>query len=561
VPRSLGRTGRRASRLLALALTFVAASCALVSPRASAGTYDVKLCLSGSGGLDTIDNASFAIASGCSATTPGVIVSSTPNSAPTGSLTWLLSAPPDTTIHGISARRHFFDTWDSTVNDMRWTVQDSNGHVLDSFVSQQVFPQDGVKLLPGDVDVSYDASGASFVTGTLACLAPSGQVCRSFGLGVSLTGAVATLVDNGAPATPTVGGSLHSGATVSGAQTVTYDTSDKGGGITEVDLLVDGQQVGSVAVSNGGRCQTPYVVKVPCVLFQSGPMTLDTTQLSEGVHTVTVVARDVAGNVSGPDGFSQVEVRNTPVSVAPPALSGAAVVGGRLTTTTGQWDPSPTVFHFTWLRCPASVTSPSGAAGCAPILGALDTSFYAPAGADAGQRIMVKVVAQNTTAPHANPVTVFSAPSAIVPAPSGPPHGGPPPGADRTPPALSALSLSRTRFRAPAKGTASLLRLTTSEAARLTVAIERALPGKQAKRAGRTVCTAVRTPVKRGRCTIYKRATTLTASIAAGHAGVALSGRVGARKLAPGAYRVTVAARDAAGNASAARRLAFTVLR
>ena len=557
---SPGRTGRRAGRLLAVALTFAAASCAVASPAASAASYDVQLCRSATDGLDAITDQPAFLTSGCLTTVPGIIVSSTPNSTPFGSKAWRLRAPADTTIAAISARRIFFDSWDSTNFDMTWTIQDSGGHTLDSFVSQQVLPQDGVKLLPADADVTYDTSGSSSVTGTLACLAPTGQLCRSFGLGVQLVNPVARFTDNAFPTVPALGGSLSSGVTVSGSQTVAFAASDKGGGLTEVDLLVDGQLVDFTGDRNNGNCQAPYTTYVPCVLTENGSFTLDTTTLPEGVHTVTVVARDVAGNPSAPNGFSQVEVRNTPASVAPPALSGPAVVGGRLTTTTGTWDPAPTAIQFTWLRCPASVTSASDAAGCAPILGAFDAGFYTPTSADAGQRIMVKVVAQNTLAPHTRPVTAFSDPSAIVPA-SAPQGGPPPPGPDRTPPALSFVSLSRARFRAPAKGTASLLRLTSSEAARLSVVVQRALPGRQVRRGGKLVCGAVRTPVRRGRCTVYRTAATQAKSIAAGRASVALSGRAGTRKLAPGTYRIVLIARDAAGNASAATRLTFAVLR
>ena len=39
------------------------------------------------------------------------------------------------------------------------------------------------------------------------------------------------------------------------------------------------------------------------------------------------------------------------------------------------------------------------------------------------------------------------------------------------------------------------------------------------------------------------------------------SGRIGRRALAPGSYRATLVARDAAGNASKAKRLGFRVVR
>ena len=47
----------------------------------------------------------------------------------------------------------------------------------------------------------------------------------------------------------------------------------------------------------------------------------------------------------------------------------------------------------------------------------------------------------------------------------------------------------------------------------------------------------------------------------AGRRAVALSGRVGKKALAPGTYRLTVTATDAAGNRSNPVRLLFTVVR
>ena len=46
----------------------------------------------------------------------------------------------------------------------------------------------------------------------------------------------------------------------------------------------------------------------------------------------------------------------------------------------------------------------------------------------------------------------------------------------------------------------------------------------------------------------------------AGAGAVAFTGRIGARALPAGRYRVLVSARDAAGNAAVARTATFTVL-
>jgi hypothetical protein len=135
------------------------------------------------------------------------------------------------------------------------------------------------------------------------------------------------------------------------------------------------------------------------------------------------------------------------------------------------------------------------------------------------------------------------------PPPAGPPPGGtgnPPPagggaGKDVTAPALSAVKLKSARVKAGA-GLSLAVRLT--EAATVTIRFERLVPGH--RRGKRCSATA-----RRGaRCTIVKAAGSITRTARAGAGALALGSRVGGRKLAPGTYRLTVTARDAAGNRS-----------
>ncbi len=158
--------------------------------------------------------------------------------------------------------------------------------------------------------------------------------------------------------------------------------------------------------------------------------------------------------------------------------------------------------------------------------------------------------------------------------PADPPKALPPGSRDTTPPVLRAVSLTRARFGVGKARTAvaaakprrksiprgTVLRFTSSEAARLSIAIERVRPGRTVKRRAKRVCVVVRRPVRPGRCTLSTRVATLTRTIKAGRGSVALSGRIGAKPLAPGAYRLTLTARDAAGDVSKATRLALTVL-
>jgi hypothetical protein len=140
----------------------------------------------------------------------------------------------------------------------------------------------------------------------------------------------------------------------------------------------------------------------------------------------------------------------------------------------------------------------------------------------------------------------------------------------------------RAKRRAAPRGTA--IRFTFSEVATARIAISRKLPGLRKKRRGRTVCVA---PTRRNRaaaretiakrpaivklegaarrkaiakaerklrCTRYKPSGILTRrNLATGARSVPFSGRIGAKALKPGPYRVQVGATDAAGNRSTRR--------
>jgi Tol biopolymer transport system component len=117
-------------------------------------------------------------------------------------------------------------------------------------------------------------------------------------------------------------------------------------------------------------------------------------------------------------------------------------------------------------------------------------------------------------------------------------------GVDTTPPVLSGLRMTRKRF--AVRRRASAFVFTLSEDSKTSVAIARCVkPRKAARRCGRyrVVATLTRAHTKLGRNRI------------------AFSGRIGKRKLAPGRYRATVGAVDAAGNRAVPRRVRFSIRR
>ncbi|MGB7686700.1 MAG: hypothetical protein WBL45_13065 [Solirubrobacterales bacterium] len=79
-----------------------------------------------------------------------------------------------------------------------------------------------------------------------------------------------------------------------------------------------------------------------------------------------------------------------------------------------------------------------------------------------------------------------------------------------------------------------MLRFSSSEAGALSIRIERVRP--------------------------RRKVATLTRAIKQGPGRVALSGRIGTKRMKPGGYRFQLTARDAAGNRSKATLRTFTIL-
>jgi hypothetical protein len=134
------------------------------------------------------------------------------------------------------------------------------------------------------------------------------------------------------------------------------------------------------------------------------------------------------------------------------------------------------------------------------------------------------------------PPATRSEPPVVVP----PPNQG-----DTTKPVLSRLARTKAGFRA-----------TLSEPARLTIAISRRDAGR---RAGKACKKPTRKLRKAKTCTRLTKIGSLTVAGRQGANAIAFKDKVGRRTLKAGAYQATFVARDAAGNASTAKTVRFTV--
>jgi hypothetical protein len=159
------------------------------------------------------------------------------------------------------------------------------------------------------------------------------------------------------------------------------------------------------------------------------------------------------------------------------------------------------------------------------------------------------------------PVEDFTVPPPL-PAPP------PPPTPDTEAPSISGVSMSRRRFRVGRGRTALTARRTPrgtsfrfrlSEQATVSIAIQRARPGRAVGRRCRRPSRRLR---HRKRCTRYVGAGAIVRrDLAAGGRRVGFSGRIGRRALRAGGHRAVISATDAAGNRSRSRKPRFTIVR
>jgi hypothetical protein len=123
--------------------------------------------------------------------------------------------------------------------------------------------------------------------------------------------------------------------------------------------------------------------------------------------------------------------------------------------------------------------------------------------------------------------------------------------------AASPTAIEAQRRRRPKRGTA--FRYSVSEPSRVTIGIQRILPGKRVGARCRKPAPRLK---RRRSCKRYVRAgRTLVRNVPAGRIRTNFSGRIGRRALRPGRYRATLVATDSAGLRSSPRTITFRVVR
>jgi hypothetical protein len=330
------------------------------------------------------------------------------------------------------------------------------------------------------------------------------------------------------------------GATVSGQVDLKAAASDSDGVIAGVQFRRDGVNVG------------PEDTRAPFAT------TLDTTQIGNGSHQITAVARDAGGHTTQANinvTVNNVDVTDPAVAITAPKagakLSGSVAVSALAGDLSGI---EQVQFMLDGDKLgPAVVAEPH-------------TTTWNTTDVLDGPHVLTAVAldrAGNSATSAPVPVSVDNPDPGPVdplppqPLPKPPPPGGQPPAAGPTipvapanvAPGFSRLKLSRASFR---EGKSTKLSFGLTEAARVIVSFDRSLAGRRVR--GRCVKP---TPGRRSNCTrVVPMKTKLTLRGKAGTNTVVLR----ARGFAPGRYVVKLQATDATGKRSGVARTGFRLL-
>lgn len=200
----------------------------------------------------------------------------------------------------------------------------------------------------------------------IECRAPEGQQCvtgaTQHEVWAAMYGATVTISDPTAPKLSMPTGPLWEvGHYHKGEEGLAVSPTDTGGGVRHVSLAVDGRAL------DGWDAACDYTYAKPCPA-ETGQreLGLSTTELSDGVHTLTVTASDAAGNSTSLS--QEITVDNGPPP-PPSGLTAVAVPAGGSTFDVSWSDPEGTaapIVSASYQVCRAGFTNCSAPVAAPP---------------------------------------------------------------------------------------------------------------------------------------------------------------------------------------------------
>ncbi|MBA2717348.1 MAG: hypothetical protein H0U51_09910 [Propionibacteriales bacterium] len=290
---------RRAARLALGAAALVLASTATVTA-AHAETFDVYSCHLPDGRAAAIDNWSSQTSGSFTSTFSDCTVSggalfaglsNTVDHNGGDQASWRFTAPPDTRIAEIEATRRVNAGASQAFGTPIYQL------LADSTVLEQCSQFGDCSRLEGTV--RFDVNSAQTISFTSTCSGQNGCPARSEPkIDAAFSRTRIRLRDDIAPQVADVGGTLATAQTISGTSSMTFNASDRGGGVYRTRVFVDDKLANDQVVdANNGRCAEPFQHAVPCKPATAASASLDTTPLEDGrTVTVRVEVLDAAGN-------------------------------------------------------------------------------------------------------------------------------------------------------------------------------------------------------------------------------------------------------------------------
>jgi hypothetical protein len=308
-------TKQRARRIIAgttIALALAAVAAVLAPAGARAGTYVVVQCAAGhnSEAADAFFSRTsdhYVPGTACAESGGGLLLRHQADVTKAGRYgAWSWGAPAGTEFTQIAAQSHVAH---DAGHKAYFTIVDASGGVHHRWPREGVY--DAVDWTAGPAAVHFSA--------WLYCVGNSDGNCRASTRAHNhVRNLWFTFRDRIAP-TLAVGGSLTSGGTRSGAQTVDLASTDVGGGVWRWRVFVNGTL--TAGAENGCDAVAGGVGRrfVPCPLSASRSLTLDTDRppFHDGANEVTACADDFGGPVNETCRTFTAQVENSCASSGP----------------------------------------------------------------------------------------------------------------------------------------------------------------------------------------------------------------------------------------------------
>jgi hypothetical protein len=280
---------------------------------------------------------------------------------PATSAAWTITAPASTTIAAITYERylgHVFDASNYWAPALRADGADiAGGSCLDTIANAESCyvggpPGEGVEA---ETIGGLSAHDLSF---GIDCQAHAEEQCvtgaSQHSVWAAMYGATVTFEDTHAPTLVAPTGPLwEASGYIKGTQTLTTAADDVGGGVTSIVLSVDGhsEQTWTAACD--------FTLPTPCSSATgSHVFALQTTTVSDGVHTIALQATDAAGNSSAL-AERQIDVENDPPPPPSNLLATPLQPGSLAVQVTWSNPPNPTapITSASYELCPADGAS------------------------------------------------------------------------------------------------------------------------------------------------------------------------------------------------------------